>query len=225
MTWTQIIQSLALQLIFFVGLYYLLIEILITITFFYIICYYFQRKVMKLRNSILNIKYSMKTRKKVRYSSITNTIEDMDFICSKISKYNKFWKSVVLYFILTMIPVNLCSMNQLIWSDLNFYVIILTVLFIVYTWIFIFFISYCMATISYHIHNNIDDLLSIQYKIIGNVHLKVKLLNSFERISNAKKIGFEVKNLFVMTYPTLYRVSLPLFQASLTSTFLRGYFD
>lgn len=199
------------QLVFFAGLYYLLIEILLTIAHFYIVCYYIRLKVNKLTKRTESLVRTHCASKQSCYL-LRNLVHDFDYICSKIFHYNKFWSSVNLYIILTMIPVNLCSTNLTFSllkmnSEFKVYIIGTDILMIVYTWIFIFFISYCMADISYNIHKNYKNLLRIQYGINDNIRIKFKLLNSFERIGSQKKIGFEVKHLFVMTYPVLYRVS------------------
>ena len=208
LSWSQLLVSSPMLLIFFIGLNYMIIKVLVTITFFYIICYFFQLKVNKLAKSI-------KAVARLNYNEtnwkMEKILQDLNMICSKVARYNKFWSSVVRYFLLTMFPVNLCATNlisSLLESESKFkiYLIAIDILIIVYTWVFIFFISYCMATISYNIHKNYKHLFRIQLNTKTKVLTKFKIMNAFERIGSKKKIGFEVKNFFVMTYPALYRV-------------------
>jgi len=210
LNWYQILQSSPFQLVFFIGAYFILTKIYTAISLFYLICYYFQLKSQNLNKRILLLSH-------LKYSSftslmVTKLILDHNMICSKISSYNKFWQKTYFYFVFTLIPANLCSLHQLLFEDMKLYSVMIIILVIVYTWFFIFFLSYCTASLSKLIHKTSNKLLNLLLKRNQlNICTKLKLMICFERVNNDKKIGFSLKSLFVMTYPALCKVSPKVF--------------
>jgi hypothetical protein len=197
-------------IVFFIGAYYLLIDIYSSVVFFYLICHYFHLKSQKLNERILLlIKISRFNNPSLKNSSIAKLVTDHNSFCSKVKRYNEFWQKPFLSFIIAMVPSNLFALHQLLFEERKTYVLMINTSIVLYECFFIFFLSYYTSALSQQIHGSAKKLLLLQLRCTGlTIKNKIKLMTCFERLSSKRKIGFSLGSLTVMTYPIFQLVSI-----------------
>ncbi len=123
-----------------------------------------------------------------------------DCLCSKIKEYNHYCSKFYFINFIIFIPITillliiLFKLSNFIWFFILFYVLTLA-------WTMIFFISYESARLNKSVHASSKIISQIQWHLKKPISLKIKLLSTFERINEKKRIiGFSVLDLFVMNF-------------------------
>src|SRR6185437_2297384 len=157
----------------------------------YLICYYFQLRSKLLNQQILHI-INRKT------NNMFHILREQNIICSQIKLFNSFWKKYYFYLIMTLMPMNLFILIMALFVDLNYFTLIMYLGGALYSWSFIFFISFCASQVSKGIHLSHNRLFVLQFNMIYNTRLKLKLMTFIEKLlSKHLIIGFSVGPLFV----------------------------
>ena len=146
------------------------------------ICYVFDGNVLLFQKS-LNIHI---------HKSVKQFTEEHNQFCRTLSEYNRFWSRLYFAFLLTLIPINLIWLHQLLFEDLG-YEIRLFIGFTSVVWILqIYVLQWCFAYLSKQIHKTTKKLSQLQWRLNGwpfRLHTKLKLMAYFERLSDPKRIG------------------------------------
>ena len=190
------------MLLFLTSCYILIFDTYITNAYIYLIIYFQNLRIRELKSNLLKL---LNSERSAHYLKTIKLLVKHNRICAQIETYNKFWENYFLRLILTLIPINLLCLTQLVYMKNNDYYIYYYYGFIVFiTWLFVFFLFYCASTMSKAIHSTWNPLFFLQLK---TKHAKFKILNTFERMVNTRlTVGFTAKNLFMMTHPMLYKV-------------------
>jgi hypothetical protein len=105
--------------------------------------------------------------------------------------------------------MNLCLLHQFLFENLKFHHRVVFGFSILIQLLIIFFFQLLVASLSSKIHKAGKRLSRFQWKINGwpfRARTKIKILNTFERLSSDRKIGFTIGSLAVVTFPLFYRV-------------------
>jgi len=188
------------------SIYHICFDSFNTITYFYIICYYFQMRTIRLNMKIMK---SIARNNEVRYrTEFHKLLHEHNIICSQLSKFNQFWQKYYLSLIITIMPINLLFLISILFTELEMFAFITYISSVFYTWVFIFFISYFVSKVSKAVYLSRNGLIGLQLNITYNTRVKLKLMAFIEKLL-AKRliIGFSLSCLFVMTFAKLFSVS------------------
>jgi hypothetical protein len=177
--------------------------------FAFLIVYYFRVRAEKINKIIDDLIARNQMSGHHISSSIKSFICEHKQICTQLFNYNQFWKKLYFSFTFTVIPINLCSLHQFLFENQKFYNRAALGFSILIELIFIFFVQLLAASLSSKIHKTGKRLSELQWRINGwpfRARTKIKILNTFERLSSNRKIGFTIGSLAVMTFPLFYRV-------------------
>ena len=147
----------------------------------------------------------------IKYNKICRVMREHHIICSQIKLFNIFWQKYYSSLIITLIPINILLLTMILFTELESFTKLLFLTVVIYTWVFIFFISFCASQVSKGIHLSYNRLFVSQFSIKTNIMSKLKLMAFIEKLlSNRLIIGFSISGLFVMTFPKLSFVSICL---------------
>jgi hypothetical protein len=189
--------------------YIFILDAMRTAVFGFLIAYYFGVRAKKINKIINDLIDSNQMSGHQISSAIKLFICEHNQICTQLLNYNRFWKKLYFSFIFTIIPMNLCLLHQFLFEKLIFYNKAVFGFSILIQLIFIFLVQFMVASLSSKIHKTGKRLSRLQWKINGwpfRARTKIKILNTFERLSSDRKIGFTIGSLAVMTFPLFYRV-------------------
>ncbi len=175
----------------------------------FLINYYLNLRVEKNNQKIYRLIFDNQMTGYQISSTIKSFITKHNRICEQLISYNKFWSKLYFVFIMTIIPANLCLLQEFLFEDLKLYIKILVGFSIIVQFIFIFIFQFLLASLSNKIHRFGQKLSQLQWRINGwpfRARTKIKLLICFERLSSNRRIGFSVGSLAVMTFPIFYKV-------------------
>ena len=209
-TFNQFILSLLFAMPLLFSIYTVCADTLSTNTFLYLIIYFLSIKTDKLKEKLINLSNSGFNSNDI-LKNTEQLVTEHNAICKQIMIYNKFWSKYLLYLLMTFIPVNLLMLNQMLFKNLNIYLYYYFGFLVIVTWIIIFFLSYCLSTITKKIHTTGKILYKLQFCAertnLYDSKTKIKLLIAIERMITPNiRVGFSVGPLFVMTYAMLMRV-------------------
>ena len=135
--------------------------------------------------------------------------EEHNRYCTHIIAVNRFWKNLILTFFVTMIPINLIIMHQLLFEDISLQVRLFYVFCIFGSDVLLFGVQYAFAQLSIKIHRMYAKLSRLQWCLNGypfRTRLKWKLIMCFERLSSTKhRIGITMGSI-VFTMPLFAKV-------------------
>ncbi len=208
-TWQLFLKSFLIQTIYWITLYIFTLDSIKTIVFAFLIVYYFGIRAQKINKIINNLMASSQMNGHQISSAVKSFIYEHNQICTQISNYNKFWKKLYFSFIFAGIPMSLCYLHQFLFENQDIYVRAVFGFSILIHIIVMFFFQFLVASLSSKIHKTGKRLSRLEWKINGwpfRARTKIKILNTFERLSSDRKIGFTIGSLAVMTFPLFYRV-------------------
>jgi len=139
---------------------------------------------------------------------INHLLIEHNQICATLLSTNRFWKKFFLYNLCSMFPINLCIVQQVLFTQL---LIIIRMLFTVtgfVTFAGIFFIIFDAARVYNCVHAEAKNISRLQWSMKGWPYqrkLKWKLLSTFESIS-VPNLGFSVSSLAIINFPIFYKV-------------------
>jgi len=208
--WKMLVLSMTIMNI---ALYYVASRSFLSFSFFYLICFFFKKRASKI-NDQLNIISKQKSEKILndlkRAKRISQIIIDHNKLCRQVLDYNKFWQKYYVNTIFCVFPINLCLLQQVLFSDLHFMLRILYSFCVLASWIFIFYLNFIASSVSKHVQKSAKALYKIQLEVkrtnlwINNLKIKIKLMSTFECVSGMKIIGFSARSLFMITFPVFY---------------------
>ena len=110
-------------------------------------------------------------------------IKEHNLICRNILNYNNFFSRFYTCMILIGLPVNVTMLNLLLFTELNKVEIFIYVLFLVNSWIFIFWLGFIMAIVHSEVRKTYKKLCKLQWKF-NNIKptTKIKVKCSHNRI-------------------------------------------
>jgi len=169
------------------------------VSYFYIICYYFKLRIHLLNQQILILSNNISI---LQIALKRKLIHEHNTICLQIKMFNTFWKKFYLSMLMCNMPANLVELIMILFTDLEIVPFILSLFITTYTWVFVFFISFCASQVSKGIHLSHNRLFVLQFNIRFNTRVKLKLMTFIEKLLSKHLItGFSVGPLFVMTFP------------------------
>ena len=195
----QITQSLAAMTFFIDGL--------VAGTFGVVIAYYQHLRINKINRQIV-LAYKNKNNGEV-YRAVKSFTQEHNLYCSHLKAVNDFWKSLFLMFIVTMIPINLIVMHQLLFEDIPLQLRLFYIICMIISDGLLFGVQYAFAQLSVKIHSMYAKLSRLQWCLKGSrMRIKIKLIMCFERLSSTKhRIGITMGSI-VFTMPLFAKVIL-----------------
>ena len=134
-------------------------------------------------------------------------LKDHNKLCCDVNDINKWWQSVTLGVLVTMIPVHLLLMHQFLFEDIEPLIKLFYLLSLIFIFLMLFVSYYVYALISVKMHRMSKILSIIQWNIERmDLRLKLEIMTYFERLNHQKRIGLKIGTFFVMTYPILAKV-------------------
>ena len=148
-------------------------------------------------------------RKIQMFMSMKLFLEEHNQFCLAIYQYNRFFSEMYLLLLVTMIPLNMLGLHQLLFEDLDlslgsYLAFLMAVLFVMFIGL-----SYTATFISRRAHSMAVPLSQLQWRLHGwpfRLNNKIKLMTYFERLSDKKKIGFTIGPLITVTSPIFAKV-------------------
>ncbi len=189
--------------------YIFILDSMKTAVFQFLIVYYFRVRAENINKIIDDLIDSNQMSGHQISSAIKSFICEHNQICTQLFNYNQFWKKLHFVFIFTVIPMNLNSLHQFLFENMEFYMRAVFGLSILIQLIVIFFTQFLIASLSSKVHKTGKRLSRLQWKINGwpfRARTKIKILTTFERLSSDRKIGLSIGSLAVMTFPLFYKV-------------------
>ncbi len=177
--------------------------------FVYLITYYFRLRAENVNKIMNDLIINDQLSGHQISSAVKEFISKHNQICAQLWSYDKFWKKLYLSFVLTMIPMNLCLLHEILFEEFEIYDKIFLGFTLIIQMIIIFFFQLLTASLSSKIHIGGKKLSRLQWKINGwpfRTRIKIKLLACFERLSSNRKIGFSIGSIAVVTFPLFYKV-------------------
>ena len=192
-----------------VSSYYMSYDTHIANAFIYLLFYF-----IKLRTEVLNQKLDQLNRSVCRDLDVgainhlsLELMSEHNNICAQIIAYNKFWRKYLLYLLLSLIPLNLFFLNQVLFKSMQLIPFLLNCTVILISWGFVFFVSFCASIIPKLMTKTADKVFRLQMTNRINAKTKLKIMSCYERVGH-KRIGFTVGTLFTMTNTALFKVIL-----------------
>lgn len=178
--------------------------------YFYLTCYYFHLKMVKLNIKIklINDK-TINMSERTRIKMVKQIVIYHNTICQKFNSYNKFWKTSYANMLFFNIFLNLIMLYQL-FENINIFIRIVFLVGVISSWSLIFFMNYLAASLSSQMKKISNEFSLIQWSIKGSkdtIKVKLDLLSAFERSLDCK-IGLEVSGFGVMTFQLLSKVNI-----------------
>ena len=129
--------------------------------------------------------------------------EEHNRYCTHINAINQFWKNLILTYLLTMLPINLIIIHQLLFEDITLQLRLFFVVCTVYSDSLLFGVQYTFAQLSIKIHSKYAKLSRLQWCLNGypfRMRIKMKLIMSFERLTSTKhRIGITMASIVLTT--------------------------
>ena len=192
----------------------MLFRSLVTCAIVVIICYYLHLRVNDVNLNIeclwthrpVHRPGHVLSRRQI-YRALESYLSEHDYLCKQVTIFNNYWQHVYLLFLMTIVPLSLIILHQLLFANYNSFqnAFILMSLLCAYT--ILFGVQYFLAQFSVKIHKMYRKLSRIQWSLNG-LRFKLKLLNRFERLSGRKKIGISIGSLIIITFPVLSKVCI-----------------
>ena len=181
-------------------------------TFCMLLTYYEHLRINKINNHVKSVYDSLDPIKVHR--AVKAFTEEHNRYCTHINAVNQFWKFPYLIFVVTMLPINLIVLHQLLFEDISLQLRLFFGVCIFGSDILLFGVQYCFALYSIKIHSMYAKLSRLQWCINGypfRARLKWKLIMCLERLtSNKHRIGFTMGSI-VFTMP-LFAMVIILFK-------------
>ena len=178
-------------------------------SFCMLMTYYEHLRIDKINNHVKSVYDSLDPIKVHR--AVKAFTEEHNQYCTHIIAVNQFWKYAYLIFLVTMLPINLTILHQLLFEDISLQLRLFFVVCIIVTDILLFGVQYCFALYSIKIHSMYAKLSRLQWCLNGypfRTRLKWKLIMCFERLTSAKhRIGFTMGSI-VFTMPLFAQVTI-----------------
>ena len=197
--------SLFFQLINSISLMTFLIDGCVGATFSMLLTYYEHLRINNINNHVKLVYNTFDTNKV--YRAVKAFTEEHNRYCTHINFVNQFWKNLYLMFVVTMIPINLTIMHQLLFEDIPLHLRLFYFFCIICSDSLLFGLQYCFALYSVKIHSMYAKLSRLQWCLNGSrMRIKWKLIMCFERLTSAKhRIGFTMGSV-VFTMPLFAKV-------------------
>ena len=171
-------------------------------SYFYLVCRYFT-----LRAKLIIKRVQQMSRFKTNFQFINcmqSVYKDHNTVCRQLHAFAIFWDKYYFNVIITLFPINLLLLTAILFSNFKFYVILLIIFTIIFTWISIFFISFCASLVSKSMRLSTNQLYIKQLALKRNLHQKIKLMIFYEKLHNKRVMyGFSIGPLFIMTFNKL----------------------
>ena len=197
--------------------YYLCYDSHLASTFLYLIFYFLNLRIESLNQRLDQLieKYRELNARNITRMA-TKLIEEHNSICKQIGDFNRFWSKYLFYMLLSLMPLSLFMLNQVIFKEMQVLYKMMNVLAVIIAWLFIFVISYFASMVSESLKKTAKKLFKLEMIVDQNKNkssdrLRTKLvaMSAFERVTN-RYIGFSVGPMFVINKSTLSKVSIKL---------------
>ena len=161
-------------------------------TFCMLMTYHENLRINNINNYIESVYRSVNEDTSKGYRAVKTFTKEHNRYCNHINAVNQFWKYGYLIFLVTMIPINLTIMHQLLFEDIPLHLRLFYVVCIFSIDVLLFGLQYCFALYSIKIHSMYAKLSRLQWCLNGSrMRIKWKLIMCFERLtSNKHRIGF-----------------------------------
>ena len=205
----QFFKSIFFQMTTFITFYIFFTDGIVLSVIVIILSYYQHIRIRRINKTIENLCIDPSSNSSTQITlDVKKFSEEHNRFCSQIFQYNNYWKELNLVFMVTAFPINLATMHQILFENLDlemrsFYIICILVH---STLLFGLTLSY--ASFSQKIHKMCSNLSRLQWRISSNpfcLRTKFKLLMCFERLSSRKKIGITMGGT-VFTFPLFTKV-------------------
>ena len=144
------------------------------------------------------------------HRAVKTFTEEHNRFCTHINAINQFWKYLFLTVLVTIIPINLIMMQQLLFEDISLQLRLLFVVSLFWNFALLFGVQYFFASVSVKIHIMYAKLSRLQWCLNGypfRMRIKMKLIMCFERLSSTKhRIGITMGSI-VFTMPLFAKVN------------------
>jgi hypothetical protein len=209
----QYLYSVGFGLLILISCYYMGYDTNTASGFLYLLFHFIRLRIETLNNKmkqmITDHRNGKDTTNTLRVSR--QLVDHHIIICRQINQFNKFWSKYLLFLLITLIPLNLFLLNQVLFKDMQLYSYALNCFIVFISWVFVFFVSFCASQIPKGMHLTANKLYTIQTIISENngpfnANIKLALLMCYEGVANSR-VGFTVSSLFLMTNTVLFKVS------------------
>ena len=211
-TITEFLISLPIQIITIITINVLLIDCFVCVAISMTIVYYFLLKITSINKMLNNLVISKHQNLLINSTqTIYYYITEHHNICKTFNKFNNCWKRLYLTFFLTIVPVSLTFLHQLLFENIIVTVRMIYVIALIGIYNVLFLINYLLGLYSLRLHKMCKKLPRLQWHINVwpfRMRFKLKLLMCFERLSSNRKLGVNIGSYAVMTFPTFSKVCI-----------------
>ena len=166
-------------------------------------------RINRINNTIINIGQTSSTA--FIWKTTDKYIRDHNKLANKVMKLNNFWKSYILTMVMTVSPISLILLDQVLFENGDTLTKIVYIFALFFCYLLLFILQYFLASFSAKMPKMCKKLSHFQWifkRRFFSLGFKLKLLMYFERLSSKqKKIGFSVGSLAVVTFPLFSGVS------------------
>ena len=130
-------------------------------------------------------------------------------ICVTYRPFNSYLKNLYLILQLTIIPVSLILLHNIIFENIIINVRILYSIVLINMYFILFGVQFMFALYSQRLHKMCKKLSQLQWRINGwpfRMRFKLKLLIYFERLNSSRRLGMSIGPIIVMTFPVFAQV-------------------